>query len=70
MIANIDIYDAQNRPALQLKKTDVTFSWLSIPLLEPHLANLVIREPELTIRRKPQRRNLYCRHQHGRSIET
>ncbi len=53
MIANIDIYDAQNRPALQLKKTDVTFSWLSIPLLEPHLANLVIREPELTIRLSP-----------------
>jgi len=49
--ANIDIYDAQNRPALQLKKTNVTFSWLTIPLLEPHLANLVIRDPELTIRR-------------------
>ncbi len=48
---NIDIYDAQNRPALQLKNTDVSFSWLSIPLLEPHLANFTIRSPELTIRR-------------------
>lgn len=50
-LANITIYDAQNRPALQLKNTDVAFSWLSIPLLEPHLANLTIRSPELTIRR-------------------
>ena len=50
-ISNIDIYDAQNRPALQLKNTDVTFSWLSIPLLEARLANLTIRSPELTIRR-------------------
>ena len=50
-ISNIGIYDAQNRLALQLKNTDVTFSWLSIPLLEPRLANLTIRSPELTIRR-------------------
>ena len=50
-VSNIDIYDAQNRPALQLKNTDVSLSWLSIPLLEPHLANLTVRTPELTIRR-------------------
>ncbi|NOT64591.1 MAG: TIGR02099 family protein [Methylotenera sp.] len=50
-IANIDIYDAQNRPALQLKNTDASFSWLSIPLLEPRLASFTIRAPELTIRR-------------------
>ena len=51
LISDIDIYDAQNRPALQLKNTDVSLSWLSIPLLEPHLANFTIRAPELTIRR-------------------
>ncbi|MDZ4141784.1 MAG: YhdP family protein [Methylotenera sp.] len=51
LLSNIDVYDAQNRPALQLNNTDVSFSWLSIPLFEPHLANLTIRSPELTIRR-------------------
>lgn len=50
-ISNIDIFDAENRPALQLKNTDVKLSWLSIPMLEPHMAALVIRAPELTIRR-------------------
>lgn len=50
-LSNIDIFDAQNRPALQLKNTEVALSWLSIPLLEPHLAELIIRDPELTIRR-------------------
>jgi len=50
-ISNIDIFDAQNRPALQLKNTEVLVSWLSLPLLEPHLAELIIHAPELTIRR-------------------
>ncbi len=50
-VADIKIYDAENRPALQLNNTDVTFSWLSIPKLEPHLAAFTIRAPELTIRR-------------------
>ena len=50
-LSNIDIYDAQNRPALQLKNTDLTLSWLSIPLFEPHLSELIIHTPELTIRR-------------------
>ena len=50
-LSNIDLYDAENRPALALKDTEISFSWLSIPLLEPHLANFTIRSPELTIRR-------------------
>jgi uncharacterized protein (TIGR02099 family) len=50
-LSNIDIYDAQNRPALVLKNTDLSLSWLSIPLLEPRLASFTIRAPELTIRR-------------------
>lgn len=50
-LSNIDIYDTENRPALALKDTDISLSWLSIPLLEPHLANFTIRSPELTIRR-------------------
>lgn len=51
VLSNIDIFDAQNRTALQLKNVEVGLSWLSVPLLEPHLAELIIRDPELTIRR-------------------
>ncbi len=50
-LLNIDIYDAQNRPALQLKNTDLSLSWLSIGMFEPHLAALIVHSPELTIRR-------------------
>ncbi len=50
-LSNIDIFDAENRPALQLKNTNILLSWLSIPMLEPHLAELKIQAPELTIRR-------------------
>ncbi len=50
-ISNIDISDAQNRAALALTNVEVSLSWLSIPMLEPHLNTLVIRSPELTIRR-------------------
>ena len=50
-VSNIDIFDAQDRPALQLKNSEATLSWLSIPLLEPKLSTIIIRNPELTIRR-------------------
>ena len=50
-LSNIDILDAQNRPALQLKNTELSLSLLSIPLLEPHLDQILIKSPELTIRR-------------------
>lgn len=50
-LSDITLMDAQNRPALQLKNTELTFSWLSMLLLEPHLDELIIRTPELTIRR-------------------
>ena len=54
VVSDINLYDAQNRPALQLKNTDLSLSWLSLPLLEPRLANLSLRSPELTIRRNAQ----------------
>ena len=54
VVSDIDLYDAQNRPALQLKNTDLSLSWLSLPLLEPRLANLSLHAPELTIRRNAQ----------------
>lgn len=50
-LANITLFDAQSRPALQLNDTEILVSWLSIPKLEPHLAELRILKPELTIRR-------------------
>jgi len=50
-LSNIKIFDAENRLALQLKNTELSLSWLSILLLEPHLNQLNINSPELTIRR-------------------
>lgn len=50
-LSNITIFDLQNRPALQLEQSDISLSWLSIPLLDPRLAELIIHTPELTIRR-------------------
>lgn len=49
----VDVYDAQDRVALHLDRVEASLSWLSIPLLEPHLAKLVIHEPNLQIRRMP-----------------
>lgn len=50
-INHIDIFDAENRLALQLKNTEASLSWLSIPILEPRLDALTIHSPELTVRR-------------------
>ena len=49
---DIDLYDAQQRPALKLQHIETSLSWLSIPLLEPRLSSLAIYSPELTIRRE------------------
>ncbi len=50
-ISRIEIFDAQNRPALSLNNVEISLSWLSVPLLEPHLNKLAIHSPELMIRR-------------------
>lgn len=50
-IDHIDIFDAENRIALQLNNVHASFSWLSIPMLEPRLDVLAIQAPELTVRR-------------------
>ena len=49
---NIDLFDSENRIALNLKNVEANISWLSIPLLRPRLSHLVVNDPELTIRRK------------------
>ena len=51
-LTNIDLFDAENRVALNLKNVEANVSWLSIPLLRPRLSNLVVNNPALTIRRK------------------
>lgn len=50
-LKNIDLFDAENRSAFHLNNAEANISWLSIPLLHPHLSNLVINQPEITIRR-------------------
>ena len=52
-LSNVDLFDAENRVALSLKNVEAKVSWLSIPLLRAHLSNLVVNNPELIIRRKP-----------------
>ncbi len=51
-LRGVDIYDTENRPALTLGHVETKLSWLSIPLMEPHLSSLVIHEPTLTVRRE------------------
>ena len=51
-LKNIDVYDAENRAALHLDDVAANVSWLSVPLLQPRLSQLVINQPALTIRRK------------------
>ncbi len=52
ILKNIDVFDAENRPALHLNDVSASISWLSVPLLQVRLYKLVIENPELTIRRK------------------
>ena len=51
-LKSIELFDAENRVALHLNNVEANISWLSLPLLQPRLAKLVVHQPELTIRRK------------------
>ncbi|MGB7816042.1 MAG: YhdP family protein [Methylotenera sp.] len=51
-LKDIELFDAESRSAFHLNNAEANISWLSIPLLHPHLSNLVINQPEITIRRK------------------
>jgi uncharacterized protein (TIGR02099 family) len=51
-LKNIELFDAENRVAFHLENAEANISWLSIPLLHPHLSNLTVDQPELTIRRE------------------
>lgn len=52
LIREIDIYDTDNNSALHLENVKGTFSWLSIPMLHPHLSYISISNPKLAIHRK------------------
>ena len=51
-LKNIELFDAENRVALHLNNVEANISWLSLPLLQPRLAKLVVHQPDLTIRRQ------------------
>ncbi len=51
-LVNIDIFDSQNRSALNFKHIESNISWLSIPLFEARVSKLIIHSPELIIRRE------------------
>lgn len=53
-LANINIYDEQNRPALTLQKVDTQLSWLSLGLLNLRLSELTAYSPTLIIRRSKE----------------
>lgn len=52
LIRQIDIVDKENQPALHLENVNGTFSWLSIPMMHPHLSYLGVKNPKLTVHRK------------------
>src|SRR5262249_39995922 len=50
-LMNLRIYDATDNVALALPQLEATLAWTSVVALEPRFAALVIRTPELEIRR-------------------
>jgi uncharacterized protein (TIGR02099 family) len=52
-LMNVRLYDAADNVALALPQLEATLSWTSVPTLEPRFTALVIRTPELEIRRLP-----------------
>lgn len=51
-LKNIDLFDTENRSAFHLNDAEANISWLSIPLLHPHLSKIRVDKPALTIRRE------------------
>ena len=52
VLKDINVFDAENRAALHLDEVAANVSWLSLPLLQPRLSQLVVNQPALTVRRK------------------
>lgn len=52
-LANLRVYDAADNVALTLPQLEATLSWRSVAVLEPRFAAVIIRTPDLEIRRLP-----------------
>lgn len=50
-LENLTVYDAANRPALELARIDTTLSWLSLLTFEPRFHAADIYRPTLNVRR-------------------
>ena len=50
-LENLTVYDAANRPALELARIDTTLSWLSLLTFEPRFHAADIYQPTLNVRR-------------------
>jgi uncharacterized protein (TIGR02099 family) len=51
LIREINVYDTDNHVALHLENVNGTFSWLSIPMLSPHLSHIAVSNPTLSVKR-------------------
>ncbi|HTT10889.1 MAG TPA: YhdP family protein [Burkholderiaceae bacterium] len=52
-LTNLRVYDAADNVALELPQLEATLSWTSVATWEPRFTALVIRTPELEVRRLP-----------------
>jgi uncharacterized protein (TIGR02099 family) len=50
-LENLTVHDSAGRPAFRLSRTDLTLSWLSVPMLELRFHALDIHQPTLHVRR-------------------
>jgi uncharacterized protein (TIGR02099 family) len=53
IVTDVVIYDAADRPALELGRIDSTLAWSSLFFLEPRFHAFEVHEPHLDIRRSP-----------------
>jgi uncharacterized protein (TIGR02099 family) len=51
-LRKVDIYDQEGRPALEFDHIEAELSWLSLLVGEARLANLIVHEPRLIVRRE------------------
>lgn len=55
-LVNMRVFDAGDQVALALPQLEATLSWTSVATLQPRFAAIVVRAPELEIRRLPGNR--------------
>ncbi len=55
-IRNMQLHDTAGGAALVLPELEATLSWASVPTMSPQFASIVVRAPELEVRRLPDNR--------------